>query len=305
MISPAAKEHLTALLAEQAAADTPPPIALMRLLMEAVTEADGRAALDAALESAGEGRKRERLLAIAALWATHPAAWRIVRSTIAEASHQPHDGTAEGSLRHWARTFDALVAASPEASVALYSLGSRDLLDAAADDIVARLADWHLVAPTADVLDLGCGIGRLIGPLAPLVRSIVGLDLSAGMIAEARRRHGSHGNVRLVHGTGADLVDLPDGSLDLVLAADVFPYLVLGGDALVRRHVGDIARLLRPGGHAAIFNYSYRGDLDRDRRDVAGEAAAAGLAVVRHGTADLTTWDGRTFLLRKPEPVSR
>lgn len=300
MTSPGARDRLTALLAEQAAADTPPTIALMRMLMEAGNEADGQAALHAALGCVDDPRARERLLAILALWARHPSAWRIVRSTIAEASHQPHDGTTEGALRHWARTFDALVAASPEASVALYSLGSRDLLDAAAAEIVARLGDWHLIAPNSDVLDLGCGIGRLIGPLAPLVRSIVGLDLSAGMIAEARHRHGGRPNVRFVHGSGSDLADFADGSFNLVLAADVFPYLLLGGEALVRRHLHDIARLLRPDGYAAILNYSYRGDLARDRHDVAEEAMAVGLDVERNGEADLATWDGRTFLLRKP-----
>lgn len=305
MTSPGERDGLAALLAAQAAADAPPTIVLMRLLMEAVTEAEGRAALDAALGSAGGARARARLLAVEALWAGHPSAWRIVRSTIAAASHRPHDGTAEGSLRHWARTFDALVAASPEASVALYSLGSPELLDAAAAEVVARLGDWHMLAPTCDVLDLGCGIGRLIGPLAPLVRSVVGLDLSAGMIAEARRRHGWRPNVRLVHASGSDLADLADGSLDLVLATDVFPYLVLGGDALVRRHMHAFARLLRPGGHVAIFNYSYRGSLDGDRRDVAGEAMAVGLGVERNGTADLATWDGRTFLLSKPGAADR
>ena len=58
--------------------------------------------------------------------------------------------------------------------------------------------------------------------------------------------------------------------------------------------------MLYPGGALAIFNYSYRGDLDADRRDFATLAAAYSLAIERNGTRDFTLWDGTTFLLRSP-----
>ena len=70
--------------------------------------------------------------------------------------------------------------------------------------------------------------------------------------------------------------------------------------AIAARHVADAAGLLEPGGALAIFNYSYRGDLDADRADVARLAAAHGFAIERNGTRDFSLWDGATFLLRKP-----
>ena len=72
-----------------------------------------------------------------------------------------------------------------------------------------------------------------------------------------------------------------------MLAVDAFPYLVRPVPAIAARHVADVAGLLQPGGALAIFNYSYRGDLDADRADIARLAAAHGFAIERNGTRDL------------------
>jgi len=69
--------------------------------------------------------------------------------------------------------------------VALYSLGSVEILDRATDEIVARLAEWSLLRPHSAVLDIGCGIGGIERALAPQVGRITAIDVSAGMIAEA------------------------------------------------------------------------------------------------------------------------
>ena len=63
--------------------------------------------------------------------------------------------------------FDEAVALAPEAAVALYSLGSSEILDRATEEIVARLREWRLVGADIDVLDIGCGIGRIERALAP------------------------------------------------------------------------------------------------------------------------------------------
>ena len=59
----------------------------------------------------------------------------------------------------------------------------------------------------------------------------------------------------------------------LGLAIDAFPYLVAAGPGIAARHVADAAGLLEAGGALAIFNYSYRGDLDADRADITQLAA--------------------------------
>jgi SAM-dependent methyltransferase len=195
--------------------------------------------------------------------------------------------------------FDAAVALAPEAAVALYSLGSPEILDRATEEIVLRLREWGLLCADVDVLDIGCGIGRIERALALQVASITGIDVSLGMVAEARTRCRGLDNVAFLCVDGADLGAVARRRFGLVLAVDAFPYLVMAGPAIAAQHVADAAGLLEPGGALAIFNYSYRGDLAADRADLARLAAAHGFAIERNGTSDLSLWDGVTFLLRK------
>jgi SAM-dependent methyltransferase len=203
----------------------------------------------------------------------------------------------EAAIAAFRARFDRAVAAAPEASVALYSLGSPAILARATAEIIARFAQWRLLGPGRRVLDIGCGIGRVAAALAPLIGAITGIDISPAMIAEARRRCQGLANVGFRQCDGADLADFADASFDLVLAIDSFPYLVAAGPAVVERHFADVARLLAPGGAFVILNFSYGGDLAADRRDVARLAAASGLAVRLLGARAFALWDGAAFLL--------
>jgi SAM-dependent methyltransferase len=296
-------DALQAALAAATAEDSPDAIALMRILMEAPSSDAARDGLQwMADRCAAEGKAAAsaRLGRLQALWAHHPDAWRTVRAVAGTMSHERRHADPESTLRYLADTFDRLVDTSPEASVALYSLGSPELLAAATDEIVDRMDDWGLLGPDRDALDLGCGIGRFLQALAPRLRSVIGLDLSPRMVGEAEARCRGLPNVRVARGTGRDLAGISDATLDLVLAADVFPYLVQAGGNLPARHVAEFARVLRPGGAALILNYSYRGDQAADDRDIDGAASQSELRIERRGRADLQTWDGTTYLLRKP-----
>jgi SAM-dependent methyltransferase len=199
----------------------------------------------------------------------------------------------------WAAVFDRAAAVSPEAGVALYSLGRADLLEAATNSIVARLGEWGLLGVRARVLDLGCGMGRLAAALAREVVSVVGVDVSAAMLQVARTRYAGLANATFRQSSGRDLDALPAAGFDLVTPVDVFPYLVAAEDGLAARHVQEIARVRTPAGSALIVNYSYRGDPDRDLTDVQHHAGPAGLELVRYATGDFAHWDGRTFLLSR------
>jgi SAM-dependent methyltransferase len=207
------------------------------------------------------------------------------------------DGDALAVIRE---QFDRAVAVAPEASVALYSLGSAEILDRATTEIVARLAEWGLLRSDATVLDIGCGIGRMERVLALQVGAITAIDVSACMIEEARRRCRDLANVAFEQCGGRDLAEFRDRCFDLVLAVDSFPYLFAADPAIVARHFRDAARVLRPGGAVVILNFSYRGDEQADRRDVERLAAVNRLTIQRNGTRDFTLWDGRTFLLTLP-----
>jgi SAM-dependent methyltransferase len=276
-------------------------VALARLLLGGRTAAGIGAELDV--------RRPEppgpRWEAMRRLLDGHAAALDRLAAEIAETGgdHSALGLDGAGGVARIAAFFDRAVAHSPEAGVALYSLGDPAILAAA----TAEVADWldgaGLLRPGADVLDLGCGFGRMAAALSPRCRSVLGMDVSAGMVAEARRRHAGLPNARFETTPGRDLSALPTGAFDLVLAVDSFPYLVQAGVA--EAHVAGTARALRPGGALAVLNLSYRGDPDLDRADAARWAGAHGLVLEASGTTPFALWDGAAFVFRRPGPRAK
>lgn len=55
--------------------------------------------------------------------------------------------------------------------------------------LLAHFAELLLLGGGGPVVDVGCGPGRITGHLATLGLDVSGVDLSPGMVAEARRRH--------------------------------------------------------------------------------------------------------------------
>jgi predicted TPR repeat methyltransferase len=90
-------------------------------------------------------------------------------------------------------------------------------------DAVMAMCQMRGRAPWFDrALDLGCGTGLAGAAFAPCVGSLVGVDLSAAMIEQARR------GGRYNHLHVADVLDFlareGERSADLVIAADSLPY---------------------------------------------------------------------------------
>ena len=144
--------------------ETSAPLALAGLLL-----AGGEEDVVAGLERVGEPE-------LAALARAHAAELPRLRALAAAADHS------HLSLVGTRAMFEALAAAAPEAAVAFYSLNDPALLDTATRELVAVIVDWTAV-DGRDLVDLGCGIGRVARALAGRARSIVGLDLSPRMVA--------------------------------------------------------------------------------------------------------------------------
>ncbi|MHB8647917.1 MAG: class I SAM-dependent methyltransferase [Thermomicrobiales bacterium] len=122
--------------------------------------------------------------------------------------------------------------------------------------IFARGHDLQLMvetaAPTAamTVLDVGCAAGHTAFAFAPHVREVVGIDLSAAMLAEAARLSAARGiiNIRWEEESAASL-PYPDNAFDIVtcrLVAHHFPSLAPS--------LTDMARVLKPGGQLLIVD---------------------------------------------------
>ena len=267
--------------------------------MSALDPQEAGAALREAHHSAPDSEERTRFAQAIALWRANPQAFDLVKRVLGELKHQGTAPNVDAGVADWTAVFDRMASAVPEGSVALYAFGNSELQRDATAEIVARLQSWGLLGPDRIALDLGCGIGRLTAALSAGVGHITGVDISKTMIARAAERCAGLPNVTLRVSSGRDLVDFADDSFHLVLAADVFPYLVLTGSSLVATHVAEAARVLRTGGSLVILNMSYRDDPERDLAEVTTLAERAGLKLVRYGTRDFALWDGVTFQLTK------
>jgi ubiquinone/menaquinone biosynthesis C-methylase UbiE len=102
--------------------------------------------------------------------------------------------------------------------------------------------------PGGILLDAGCGPGMLIERVLQARDGsfrIVGLDISAGMLAECRARVGHCRDVALTQGRIEDL-PFPDESFDVALAMGVLEYTI------VQRSLSELARITRRGGTVVV-----------------------------------------------------
>jgi predicted TPR repeat methyltransferase len=273
-----------------------PAIALMEMLIQTEDAVRVAELLRASLprsESAGR---------IAELVEAHSAGCaRVAAMLHSGVDSPPKNASVEEGVAFCRHLFDWSVRQSEEASVALYSLGDPALLHAATREIVEVLKTWHSLASTTRALDIGCGIGRMEEALSPILAEIHGIDVSGEMIAVARRRCGHLPNATLSTCTGLNLEGLEDEHFDLVLAVDSFPYLVQSGVALVMTHFAEVARVLRPSGELIVLNFSYRGDLALDRREVGVLCRTYGFDVVVDGEAPFSLWNAAAFRMKRSD----
>ena len=187
-----------------------------------------------------------------------------------------------------------------------------------------QFVDRLLAACPADglVLDAPCGTGRYFAQVAATGRRVVGVDQSAGMLAQARAR----GIARSLHQTGLQELTF-ERAFDAVMTVDAMENVGPEDWPIV---LANLRRAVRPGGHLyltveeiddELIEASFaelsaqglpvvRGELiDEasagyhfypDRARIAGWMAAEGLKVVAevYEASPAGRWGYRHFLLR-------
>lgn len=124
-----------------------------------------------------------------------------------------------------------------DSAEAFAASGEKDLDEKVVDGLDVR-PDWR-------VLEIGCGIGRLLRPLSERVARAVGVDLSEEMVRRGREYCAGRGNVEL-HRTDGSLGFLPEAEFDFVFSHIVFQHLPR--KAYVDRYLREAFRVLKPGG---------------------------------------------------------
>ena len=112
---------------------------------------------------------------------------------------------------------------------------------ATAEAILAVLQPYR--QPSWSVLDIGCGIGRVLRPLAPHFGHLDGVDVSAEMIRQSKIWLRDLPNVDTFETSGVDLHVFASDHFDLVYSYIAFQHMPR---PVFERYLGEINRVLGP-----------------------------------------------------------
>ncbi|MEV4775758.1 ubiquinone/menaquinone biosynthesis methyltransferase [Microbacterium sp. LTA6] len=120
------------------------------------------------------------------------------------------------------------------------------------NDALWRAATTRAVAPKPGerILDLGAGTASSSASLARSGADVVAADFSPGMLAEAKRRHGSMRNLSFVE---ADATNLPFG--DAEFDAVTMSYALRNVND-PKKALAELLRVTKPGGRLVINEFS-------------------------------------------------
>ena len=137
-------------------------------------------------------------------------------------------------------------ARTPESALlAVDGSADESILQATGRWTAAQVAQALLLQPDDQVLELGCGVGRIGRELAPQCRSWHGVDIAANMLTVAKQRTSHLSNVAFQHLHRTSLSMFADASFDKAYSVAVLIHLDKEDVFLYLR---EVARILRPGG---------------------------------------------------------
>jgi len=151
-------------------------------------------------------------------------------------------GLASESIDSYRDFWDSSAVADAENAVAH---GVEDVWGSGASELTML---QPYLSPDASVLEVGCGIGRIMYHVAPHCREMHGVDISAEMLKLAAKNLAHVPNVKLHLGSGYDL-PLPADEFDFVYSCRVFQHVPKN---VVLNYLKEVHRVLKPGKKFAL-----------------------------------------------------
>ena len=119
------------------------------------------------------------------------------------------------------------------------------------------------------VLEIGCGIGRILMPMGKFFDEVNGVDVSSEMIKLAKRNLSSIPNCKLYHNNGKDLIDFIDNSIDFCYSVATFQHIP--DKKIIKNYFNEVYRVLK---NDSYFRFQVNGTSNE---------------------TDGTTWNGVSF----------
>lgn len=127
-------------------------------------------------------------------------------------------------------------------------------------DSLAELVTKVRVSPADRVLDIGTGAGHTAIAFAPHVASVVAFDLTPSMLEETERNAASKGVTNLTTRQGAaENLPFEDASFEIVVCRFTTHHFID-----LPKAVGEMARVLKPGGQFVIVDTTVPEDPELD-----------------------------------------
>jgi ubiquinone/menaquinone biosynthesis C-methylase UbiE len=159
--------------------------------------------------------------------------------------------------KQYAEVWDSLAATRELACGAASGELEETQLRSSVQNCLRNLLELARISRRDEVLEIGCGVGRVGRELAQHCKSWTGSDVSVRMLAYAEERLKGIDNVRLVPLRRGGLSEFKENSFDVVFATNMLGHL----DEIERwRYVEEAFRVMRPGGRLSIDNIDLESD---------------------------------------------
>jgi len=118
---------------------------------------------------------------------------------------------------------------------------------------------WKLILDNKElkkmkVLDLGCGIGRVLISMSKIFGKVIGVDISPAMLEICKNKTLDISNIELHENNGTDLSMIKDKSVDFCYSYVVFQHIPK--KSVIENYLKEIKRVLKDG---CIFRFQIRG----------------------------------------------